>query len=240
MTPERKLKTIEADVEGEPEQNSLAHYVYNQLRQEIRSQQLRSNVRLRETDIARRMNVSRTPVREALKRLEAEGMASFAPPSGFVVAQLSLKQVMDLYAIRKVLLGAAAYFAAGQASIVEVLSMRQVLENLGRTRMPDEAAALSRRIEEIIVQSAHNGYLEKTTSIVCDAFSLLTTTTYSTLERINSVFGEYTEIVTCIERHDAKDAQCAAHAHIESTIKFHLKVLFGHGNTVADDKQGDC
>jgi DNA-binding GntR family transcriptional regulator len=208
-------------------QVSLAHFVYTRLRQEIRNRELVSGTRLRETDIADRLAVSRTPVREALKRLESEGMVRFAPPRGYVVVQLSEKQVMELYAMRKVLVGAAARFAAEQASPIEVLSMNQVIAQLERTKVAEEVAALNRRLHEIIVAAAHNEYLYKASNVLGDALALLGTTTYSQPGRIKSGLAENKQIVACIARHDADGAEKAAQAHVSAATELRLQMLFG-------------
>ena len=223
--PTATLGEVEATVDAA--QGSLAQFVYAQLRQEIRSRRLASGERLREADIAERLAVSRTPVREALKRLEAEGLVRFAPPRGFVVVQLSSKQVMELYAMRKVLVGAAARFAAEQASPIEIQSMRQMLSQMERVKTPEDVAMLNRRLHEIIVAAAHNEYLYKASNVLGDALALLGTTTYSMPGRIKSGLKENKEIVACIERHDGDAAEKAAQAHVAAATDLRLQMLFG-------------
>jgi DNA-binding GntR family transcriptional regulator len=208
-------------------QGSLAEYVYAQLRQEIRNRQLTSGERLREVDIAERLSVSRTPVREALKRLEAEGLVHFAPPRGFVVVQLSSAQVMELYAMRKVLVGAAVRFAAEQASPIEIQSMQHILSQLERAKKPDNVAAINRRLYETIVAAAHNEYLYKAANVLSDALALLGTTTYSMPGRIKAGLEENKKIVACIARHDPDAAEHAAREHVGAATKLRLKMLFG-------------
>ncbi|HEY9460231.1 MAG TPA: GntR family transcriptional regulator [Paralcaligenes sp.] len=210
-------------------QGSLAEYVYAQLRQEIRNRQLTSGERLREVDIAARLSVSRTPVREALKRLEAEGLVHFAPPRGFVVVQLSSAQVMELYAMRKVLVGAAVRFAAEQASPIEIQSMQQILSQLERAKKPDNVATINRRLHEAIVAAAHNEYLYKAANVLSDALGLLGTTTYSMPGRIKAGLEENKKIVACITAHDPVGAEQAAHEHISAATELRLKMLFGAG-----------
>lgn len=225
---EKSSATIgDAELTTDFGQGSLAQYVYAQLRQEIRDRHLASGDRLRETDIAERLAVSRTPVREALKRLEAEGVVRFASPRGFVVVQLSPKQVMELYAMRKVLVGAAARFAAEQASPIEIQSMRQVISQLERVKTPEEVAMLNRRLHEIIVAAAHNEYLYKASNVLGDALALLGTTTYSMPGRIKSGLKENKEIVACIERHDGDAAERVAQAHVAAATELRLQMLFG-------------
>jgi DNA-binding GntR family transcriptional regulator len=230
VTPKTNIRNNEVDRTSETRHESLAQYVYSQLRQQIRSGNLGSNERLHEAVIAQRLAVSRTPVREALKRLEAEGMVRFAPPRGFVVAQLSPNQVMELYAMRRVAVGAAARFAAEQASAVEILSMHQMLTNLAHARTADEAAALSQRLHEIVSSAAHNEYLSKTAALLTDALGLLTTTTYSIPGRIADGLKENREIIACISRHDADGAKRAAEAHMTAATEARLKMLFDCGD----------
>ncbi|HEY4296291.1 MAG TPA: GntR family transcriptional regulator [Paraburkholderia sp.] len=227
MSEKSSATTGDTEVTTDFGQGSLAQYVYAQLRQEIRDRHLASGERLRETDIAERLAVSRTPVREALKRLESEGVVRFAPPRGFVVVQLSPKQVMELYAMRKVLVGAAARFAAEQASPIEIRSMQQVIAQLERVKTPDEVASLNRRLHEIIVAAAHNEYLYKTSNVLIDALGLLGSTTYSVPGRIKSGLKENKEIVACIARHDADGAERAAHEHVGAATELRLQMLFG-------------
>ena len=75
--------------------DSLPDFVYGKLRSAIRNQELKPGDRLREVQLAERLGVSRTPVREALKRLEADGLTRVAPPRGFVVIELTHRRVID-------------------------------------------------------------------------------------------------------------------------------------------------
>jgi len=99
---------------------SRAEYVEARIREAIQDGRYQPGARLRETEIAERLKVSRTPVREALRRLESEGLLGFVPWRGVVVAQLDRRQVMELYAMRAILEGAAAGLAARQVQPAEI------------------------------------------------------------------------------------------------------------------------
>lgn len=208
---------------------SLAQFVYSTLRQEIQNGQLASGMRLREVNIAQRLNVSRTPVREALKRLEAEGMVRYAAPRGFVVMQLSPAKVMELYAMRQILVGSAVRFAAEQASSIEIQSMQAIIAKLEDAKTPDQAAILNRQLHEIIAAAAHNEYLYKATGVLNDALGLLGTTTYSIPGRMESGLKENKEIVALIARHAPDEAERAARAHVGAATSLRLQMLFGTG-----------
>src|SRR3546814_15481594 len=77
--------------------------------------------------MADRLRMSRTPVREALRRLEADGLLTFAPYRGMVIAELDHQAVMELYQMREVLEGTAAGLAARHASEAEIAVLRDIL-----------------------------------------------------------------------------------------------------------------
>src|SRR5262249_8150075 len=136
-------------------------FAYSQLRADIRGGRLMPGDRLRETEIAERLNVSRTPVREALKRLESEGLVVFSQPRGMTVARLTAGQVLELYAMREVLEGAAARFAAEHASALEIESLKQLVAQHPTIKTAEDAFINNRRIDETIANAAHNVYLLK-------------------------------------------------------------------------------
>ena len=76
---------------------------------------MKQGERLREEELARTLGVSRTPVREALGRLQARGLVEVAPPRGLIVAELDSQKILELYAVREILEGAAARFSAERA-----------------------------------------------------------------------------------------------------------------------------
>ena len=83
--------------------STVADQVFEVLRQRIVTGELRPNQRLIELEIARELEVSRTPVREALKRMEVTGYASTLPGSGLVVVEHSPSQIQSLFEIREAL-----------------------------------------------------------------------------------------------------------------------------------------
>lgn len=100
--------------------NSRADYVGEMIREAIRDGHYKPGEHIPETDVASWLAVSRTPVRKALRRLEAEGLLTFASWRGAVVAELDRQQVSELYAMREVLEAAAARLAAQQIGNVEL------------------------------------------------------------------------------------------------------------------------
>lgn len=202
-------------------------FAYVALRDEIRSGRLNPGDRLLETEIAERLGVSRTPVREALKRLESDGIATFGQPRGLTVTKLSHNQILELYAMREVMEGAAARFAAERAAPYEIAALKEIIQANDGIRVPHEAAAANRRLHEAIVAATHNVYLQRLMSVMTDALALLGKTTYAVPGRIASGWKENAEIVACIERRDPDAAEEAARRHIRAAaavrIAMHAK-----------------
>lgn len=197
-------------------------FAYASLRSEIRDGSLEPGARLLETEIAARLGVSRTPVREALKRLESDGVVSFGQPRGLTVTKLSHAEILELYAMREVLDGAAARFAAERAAPFEIASLKQILAERNDAMTPQEAAAINRRLHEEIVSASHNTYLRRVMNVMTDALALLGPTTYGHPGRIDSGWKENEETVACIERRDPDAAEAAARRHIRAAAAVRL------------------
>jgi DNA-binding GntR family transcriptional regulator len=207
--------------------NSLPDFVYGKLRSAIRNQELKPGDRLREVELAERLGVSRTPVREALKRLEADGLTEVAPPRGFVVTELTHRRVMELYAMREILAGVAARFAAEQASPMEIQTLQELVAQQASAKDAIAAARLNDRLREAITSAAHNEFLTRATSSLNDALELLGATTYSMPGRIESGWKENKKIVEAIARRNGTVAEEAARLHVRIAAKLRVQMLFG-------------
>ena len=211
--------------------DSLPDFVYGKLRSAIRNQELKPGDRLREVQLAERLGVSRTPVREALKRLEADGLTRVAPPRGFVVTELTHRRVMELYAMREILAGVAARFAAEQASPMEIQTLQELVAQQGTAKDATAAARLNDRLREAITSAAHNEFLTRATNSLNDALELLGTTTYSVPGRIESGWKENKKIVEAIARRNGAVAEEAARLHVRNAAKLRVQMLFGKNSS---------
>lgn len=204
-------------------------FVYAELRAAIGNGRLLPGERLRETEIADQLGVSRTPVREALKRLESEGLVAFNQPRGLIVNELSQAQILQLYAMREVLEGAAARFAGEQASALELDALKHLLANQRAAKTPAEAAIANRQLHDAIARSAHNEYLLRAMNVLTDALALLGETTYTVPGRMASGLRENAAIVEAIVDRDPAAAEQAARRHILAAGAVRLGMRFGKG-----------
>jgi DNA-binding GntR family transcriptional regulator len=134
---------------------SYAEVAVERLREDIVTGKLRPNQRLVETDIARQLMMSRTPVREALKLLEMQGYLSRLPGGGLIVTDHSPSQIRNLYEVREALETMALKLACQRATEEQI----------------DRAADLHERMVEVVHKRDTNQFIELNSSFHCELLS---------------------------------------------------------------------
>lgn len=211
---------------GSSAQASRADQVQQQILQSIRKGHFQPGDRIRETEVAKSFGVSRTPVREALRRLESDGLLSFESWRGVVVSKLDRQQVSELYAMREVLEGTAARMAAQHIDAADIELLRVLLEQAeASSDDPARLAQLNRKLHQTIYTAAHNQYLLQTLGQLENALALLRGTTYAVPGRAQSAAAEHREIVEAICTRNADAAELAARAHIGAAQRARLRLL---------------
>jgi DNA-binding GntR family transcriptional regulator len=194
---------------------SRADFVYESLRDAIWDGRIGIGERVREEEIARNLGVSRTPVREALQRLHQRGLLVFGAGRGLTVASFSQHQVLQLYAMREILEGSAARFAAEHATAPEIAVLWRLQKELCKPDHDTMAlVTLNRRLHQAIYEAAHNQYLLQTLSVLHDSLALLHSTTFRVPSRRLESDEEHRQIVEAIEQHNPDRAEEAARQHI--------------------------
>lgn len=205
---------------------SRGQYVYRTLLEAIRAGGLKPGQRIREEEIALQLDVSRTPVREAVQILQARGLVQFAPGrGGLVVTELTKQQVMELYAMREVLEGAAARFAAQHAADDEIAALRAVHQEFKAETDPGRLAAINRRFHRVIYEAARNRYVMEALTNLEDALSLLAGTTYSVRGRHTAGVREHRAILEAIAARNADAAEATSRAHIREAQRSRLTLI---------------
>ena len=206
---------------------SRAEFVYRRLREGIQSGLYRPGQRIREVQLAEALQTSRTPVREALRRLESDRLIEDVPGRGLAIVALSEQRVRELYQCRAALEGAAAEMAALHASAADIAAMRETLvEMRAATADAARAAQLNRRFHNLMYQAARNSFLSEAIAPLGVFMALLPGTTYSTPGRMADVLGEHDAILHAIARRAPAEANAAAHAHIVAAGAFRLRMMF--------------
>lgn len=211
---------------------SRSELVYLKLREAIEIGRLKPGERIMETEIADWLKVSRTPVRDAIRRLESEDMLMHEPRFGLVIAKLDQRAVMELYAMREVLEGTAARLCARHASDMEVLELAELVKM--EHQLQGNAEALmrhNRRFHETIRHAAHNRYLLKSLNAVNDSMGLLGRSQMLLPHRAKAALAEHTEIVRAIQKRDADAAEAAIRKHVVAAQRERMKQLFPASGT---------
>lgn len=192
----------------------------------IKNGVLQPGDRLREVDIAERFDLSRTPVREALRRLEAENIIEHRPRIGAVIRTLDQTEVVELYEMRLVLERTAAEMAAKHASEAEVDSLAALNEQIaGAIDDPSRAASINQQFHRSIYLAARNRFLLESARALNNALLLLGPTTLADGDRINTVVAQHVLIIDAIARGDIEAAGVAAEAHLQTSLRHRLSVM---------------
>ncbi len=213
---------------------SLGEYVYQELLRAIREGKYHPGERIRESVVTKELQVSRTPVREALRRLQSEGRLNFEPQRGAVVAELDSQEVAELYALRQQLEGVAARFAAQHASESEVAAMEFILGKcLEAKDNPREHNQLNWELHHTIYRSAHNRFLMKAFAAISDSMALLRGVKYIPEGRPQMLHEEHSRIIEEIKNRNPDAADQAAQAHIRNAFQTHLESAFQQRSNLA-------
>jgi len=179
--------------------------------------------RLVESELAERFGVSRTPVREALQRLETQSLLARDGRS-LIVASLDHNQMSELYVVRRELEGLAASLAARHATQEEVRILRDMVEE--DNALVDDPPALSRanrRFHKQVHLASHNRYLVQQLDLVYRTMALMATTSLAAVGRGEIAQGEHNAIVSAIEAKDEDAAGKALRDHISVAFMTRLK-----------------
>lgn len=219
-------RTARAQEDAPDRQLSRAEFVYKKLREGIRFGEFKPGQRLREAELATELKVSRTPIREAIRRLASDGLVEVAPSRGVMIIELDKQQVRELYALRAVLEGAAARFAAQHATTDEVREMRALLKLIEKAKKSSDIAHFNRLFHTAIGEAAHNRYLTQALSQLADSLALLPGTTFEAPGRTDEANQEHVAILDAIEARDAERAEDAARRHIQNASVARMWMMF--------------
>ncbi len=205
---------------------SRSDQAYNYIVEGIQCGRLAPGTRLRETELAELTGLSRTPIREALSRLQLEGLLTMDAARGLIVTELDHSMASELYAMREVLEGTAARLAARHASDVEIDFLREINVRDAQLTSSEALAANNRLFHETLYRCAHNRYLVKTLNTLQESMMLLGRTTLAAPGRAESSRAEHAAIVEALARRDPDAAEKAARAHIIAAYRIRLEQLF--------------
>jgi len=180
--------------------------------------------RLVESDLAERFGMSRTPIREALQRLETQSLLTRDGRS-LIVASLDHNQMAELYVVRTELEGLAARLAARHATDEEVQVLQDMVkEDHALLNDPSLLARANRRFHKQIHLASHNRFLVQQLDLVHRSMALMATTSLAAQGRGEIALAEHQAIVDAIVARDENAAYQALRDHISVAFVTRLKL----------------
>jgi DNA-binding GntR family transcriptional regulator len=206
---------------------SLRDRAYDDIREAVLTGALRPGERIKERDVAAQMGISTTPVKEALRRLEQEGLVVSQPRRGAVVGPLVLTPPEEILAIRAHLEGLAARLAAEKMSAEDKRALAAELDNLeGLSREVGNSGAIAEASNQF-----HHSIRDGADSVFLDRF-LDTLAPFDRTIRVRSTLDpeearqderEHRAMLAAILAGDGETAERVMHEHIHRVIAFHAR-----------------
>jgi DNA-binding GntR family transcriptional regulator len=207
---------------------TAAETAYAVLREAILNNILTPGARLRADELAKQLGVSKTPVREALRKLQAEDLIVVSAGNALTVKVLSEKQLLEIYYTREALEGMAARLAAENAGQLDLANLRAVLhdveEALSRSNLA-QVRTFTGEFQLAVFKAAHNDFLYDLLKSLREKIRNHRVTTMSLSGRDEEVAVFCRDLLRAIENRDADAAERVARANRRRTLELRLKMM---------------
>ena len=224
--PDAPHSILEAD-------KSLSQIAYDSLRTMILSGRVRPGERLGERELARIIQVSRTPLREALGRLERDGLAVNKPGIGYFALEFDPKLVGEIYEFRELLEVHATRAAARLIGQTGIRELNDIMRQLSAYEQKDKPSAeelreevqLGLRIHEVIARECGNSFICETLLQIYGRLRLLTWIDFLWFDKWSLTRREHRELVAAITARDEERAARIAGRHVKRSWEDALWVI---------------
>ena len=204
----------------------LREMVYEELKMQILKGSIIPGTRMMEVELAEEMGVSRTPIREAIRKLEKEGLVTIEPRRGAYASMISTEDMVEILEVRQDLEGLAAYFAANRMTDEQMAELKEVSNNYNeavkRGKMED-MIKYDTRFHHIIVESCRNKILVQMIEQLQELVLRFRYIYYDNFRRAENMPDEHEAIVAAISEGNADKARAAADIHIDRLKELVMK-----------------
>ncbi len=184
---------------------------------------------LREQTLAEEFSVSRTPVREALRKLETEGLLVSEPRLGMRVRALDYTEVIELYEVRLVHERAVARIAAAKVTDVELLELKDIQASIEKEKNnAGKMAALNQKFHFALLQMAKNRFLTRAVEGMQRSMLLLGPSTLTDSKRASVAIKEHRAIIQALEKRDADKAESVMNTHLQNAQRSRIRQYQEH------------
>ncbi|MDD3364429.1 MAG: GntR family transcriptional regulator [Syntrophomonas sp.] len=215
----------------------LRELVLDAIRSAIMSGILQPRERLMEIQMAEELGVSRTPIREALRKLELEGFIVMVPRKGAYVADLSFKDIADVFEIRAALEGLAAGLAAERITEEELEDLERLLVEKREAITQNDIGKLvevDTKFHELMYKASRNERLSSIISNLREQIQRFRLTSLSFPGRMKDSLDEHKKIVEAIQSRDSQIARHVAQEHIENAENVLIECLKKEGLSIRE------
>ena len=196
----------------------LREIVYEELKMQILTGKITPGTRMMEVDLAESMGVSRTPIREAIRKLEKEGLVTIEPRKGAYASQISVKDMVDILEVRQDMEGLAAYLASYRMKPHQMKRLEEISEAYDKSVRDGNLADMieyDSQFHNLIVESCNNNILTMMINQLQELVLRFRYIYYDNYKRAEKMPGEHKSIMDAIREGRANEARAAADAHIE-------------------------
>jgi DNA-binding GntR family transcriptional regulator len=205
----------------------IRNSVFSILRNAILDGKLEPGQRLVERNIAEQLRISRTPVREAIRKLELEKLVTHIPRKGVVVSGFTKEDIEEIQLIRISLEALCCSIAATKIKDRELEQLNIINNKMSEEyKNIDKLISLNRQFHEIIYKAAESPRLYNFVNTLREYISNSTKLTYAKTGRLKEVLNEHAEIIKALRNHDSVKASNVAKTHVEKTGKVFLKIEY--------------
>lgn len=211
----------------------LRDVVFNTLRQAILTGELKPGERLMEIHLANKLGVSRTPIREAIRKLELEGLVTMIPRRGAEVAQITGKSLQDVLEVRRSLDALCAELACERISDAELLSLKEActrFEEAIKTQNSRTIAEADVALHDIIIQATGNRRLVQLVNNLAEQMYRYRFEYIKDFSMHPRLIEEHRAIYEAIKNKDKKAAAQAAVTHIDNQMESIARQLHLEGD----------
>ncbi|MBR0599237.1 GntR family transcriptional regulator [Sinanaerobacter chloroacetimidivorans] len=196
----------------------LREIVYEELRSLILTGKIKPGTRMMEIELAEDMGVSRTPIREAIRKLEKEGLVVIEPRKGAYASEVSLKDMEDILEVRANLEGLAAYLAAERMTAEQKKELLSVSEKFHQAVLDSDVAEMIRNdsiFHHLIVESSRNNHLIHMVEQMQELVLRFRYIYYKDFKRAEEMIPEHQRIYEEITNGNGANARFEAFNHID-------------------------
>jgi DNA-binding GntR family transcriptional regulator len=214
---------------------SLVNQAYRELKRIILEHQIPQGGKLNEGELASALGISRTPVREAINRLEKEGLVEIFPQRGAFVVQFSEKDINELFLIRENLEGLAAYLAAEKMTGNDLVKLESCIQGFEEPYSKKDIQRYARedfRFHQMIVMVSDARRLINLISTLHDHIRIFRLTTKGLSSRMSTSLAEHQSLIEALRIRDAEEAERQMRQHIRHVrhgVMENIKFFLGNG-----------